>query len=312
MMNWLRLIRWKNLLIVFLTQLLVWYCLIYDKENFFGVFRFFNFLLLSVSTLAIAAGGYIINDYFDVNIDVINRPDQVILDRKIPLRAAITAHILLSFTGLCLAFILAYKEHHYEWLLVQLVCIVLLWFYSTHFKRQYITGNVVVALLTSLTIIILFVYEPVLRMQNFKRMNLTVIPQIKPIYVCYGYAFFAFMLTLMREIVKDMEDFKGDAQQGCVTIPIRKGLRFATNVTQVLGIATLLSLGIFSYLLFQKGYIFLVVYSFLFIMFPIAVVCIILAKQNTTAHYTLISKYMKFITLTGIASLVIFHLTSTH
>ena len=311
-MNWLRLIRYKNLLIVFFTQLLVWYCLIYDSRNFLGLLRFWDFLPIALSTLLIAAAGYIINDYFDIKIDLINRPDKVVLEKRIPLRTAIIAHVVLNAVAMALVISMAYHARHYEWPLVQLACIVLLWFYSTHFKKQYITGNVVIATLTALTVIVLQVYEPSLRM-HYKPANklwfeLTRGP-IRPEWMFAGFSYFAFMLTWMREIVKDMEDYIGDAEEGCMTMPIKKGLQFSARFAQGIGIITIAPLALISYYLFNLSYLYLGMYTVFFILLPLTWWCIFINKKTTIQHYHTASKWLKIIMVLGIASLIIYHFT---
>src|SRR5690606_14241475 len=110
---------------------------------------------VSASTVMIAGAGYIINDYFDIRIDNINRPEKMVLERTIPRRMAIIMHTALNLIALFLAGLVARKAGNYSWLLLQLCCTLLLWFYSTHFKRQFATGNIVVSLLTALTIVTL-------------------------------------------------------------------------------------------------------------------------------------------------------------
>ena len=312
MINWLRLIRYKNLLIVFLTQLLVWYCLIYDSRNTWGIYRMVDFLFISGSTILIAAAGYIINDYFDIKIDIINRPEKVILEKRIPLRTAIIAHVVLNVAGLALAGGIAFNSHHIEWIWVQCLSVVLLWFYSTHFKRQYMTGNLVIALLTALTVIVLLVYEPALRMHFRTPPTMTsfLMPAIAPKWMFAGFAYFAFMLTWMREIVKDMEDYKGDAAEGCMTMPIKMGLQFSARFAQTLGITTVIALAVITYYLIKQDYPYLGYYSILFIIAPILWWCIYLSQKNTTTHYHSASKWLKFIMLSGIASLIVYNFTT--
>ncbi|MBS1616727.1 MAG: UbiA family prenyltransferase, partial [Bacteroidetes bacterium] len=158
---WLLLMRWRNLLIIALTQLVAWSCAIVPVPGL-QVLRPFPFLLLCLSTLFIAAGGYIINDYFDIRIDVINKPDKVILERIIPRKQAIIVHSLLNILAILLAALLAIPAGHPEWLLLQVFCTALLWRYSTHWKRQFMIGNVAVSLMTALTIVVLILYEPAL------------------------------------------------------------------------------------------------------------------------------------------------------
>jgi 4-hydroxybenzoate polyprenyltransferase len=309
-MNWLRLIRYKNLLIVFFTQLLVWYCLIYNRYNFLGLLRFWDFLPIALSTLLIAAAGYIINDYFDIKIDLINRPDKVILEKRIPLRAAIIAHVVLNVVAMALVVPIAYHARHLEWLLVQVLCIVLLWFYSTHFKRQFVIGNVVVALLTALTVIVLLVYEPALRMHYFKLPPFSsfLMPALPDNWMFGSFAFFAFMLTWMREIVKDMEDHIGDAEEGCVTMPIKMGLQFSRRFAQLLGIITIATLAILAWLLYTRYYKILGIYIALLFL-TISWWCFFISRKNTVQHYSDASKWLKIIMVLGIGSLYIYHIT---
>jgi len=122
-MPWLQLIRWKNLLIVFLTQFLAWWCVILPGMPV--VLTPLHFLLLSLSTVLIAAAGYIINDYFDIKIDTINKPEKVVLEKIIPRKQAIIAHSLLNVVALILAGYVAAQAHHYEWLLLHAAALVL-------------------------------------------------------------------------------------------------------------------------------------------------------------------------------------------
>jgi 4-hydroxybenzoate polyprenyltransferase len=259
----------------------------------------------------IAAGGYIINDYFDLRIDIINRPQKVILEKQIPLRLAIIAHSALNIVALMFALYVAWQAHCWWYVSLQLGCTVLLWFYSTHFKRQFITGNVVVACLTALTIITLVVYEPFLHLFVQQPAILTHRGEnyINPFWMCIGYCFFAFMLTWMREIVKDMEDHIGDSHEGCLTMPIKMGLQFSIRFTQGLGIITLSVLVALSLMLLRSEYYVLTAYVHLLVIAPLVAWCIFAGRKNTIAHYKKSSRYLKLIMISGIDSLIIYHFT---
>jgi 4-hydroxybenzoate polyprenyltransferase len=288
---WFQLIRWKNLLIIFFTQLLVWYYVILPAEP--KVLYINNFLLLSVSTVLIAAAGYIINDYFDIKIDAINKPGRMVLGKTIPVRLAIIVHSILNIIALGLAAVVAYRAHHYEWLLLQLSCTLLLWFYSTHFKRQFIIGNVVVAMLTALTIMALWLYEPSVN-------------GLSAWVICI-YAYFAFMLTWMREIVKDMEDFIGDAEQGCMTMPIKWGLKRSAQFISGLGLFVVAPLVVVSVILFRCHFDFLSLYIVLFIASPSIIWAVFLIKKTNSNHYHRASAGLKIIMVLGIISLIVYH-----
>ncbi len=309
-MAWLRLIRWQNLIIISLTQLLVWWCLVLPLNPV--VLTMFHFFLLSLSTVFIAAAGYIINDYFDIKIDQLNRPERVVVGKVIPGKTAIIAHIVFSGLALMLAGYVAKYAHHYEWLSLQLGCIALLWFYSTTYKRQYITGNVSIALLTALTVIAIYVYEPALQ----HAASLPFYPQVvdgsassMPVWILVAYAFFAFMLTWMREIVKDMEDLEGDEAEGCVTMPIRHGLAFAARFASALAVLTLAPLVIAAIYLYVYGYLLLSLYVLLLLAVPVASwVWLLWRGPATPRHYHRCSGLLKVIMLLGICSLFIYKL----
>jgi 4-hydroxybenzoate polyprenyltransferase len=310
----LKLIRWQNLLIILLTQFLAWWFVILPEHATNPGTLFLldttNFIFLCASTVLIAASGYIINDYFDVRIDNINHPEKVILGRSIPRKTAIIWHALLNVIAIALAARIAVRAHHYEWLLIQLTCIVLLWFYSTSFKRQYIIGNVVVSLLTAFTILVLIVYEPAMH----RALHINIFDRSAegrasafPVWVLAVYSWFAFMLTWMREIVKDMEDLIGDEAEGCVTMPIKLGLRGATRFTILLGILVLVPLLLGFTALWVKQYQLLAMYVLLFLALPVVVWLWLLPRGIDTTHYAKASRGLKIIMVLGICSLFVYH-----
>lgn len=311
-MYWLQLIRWKNLVIVFLTQLLAWACVILPIKGYSNIPLLLSseyFLLLSLSTVLIAAAGYIINDYFDIKIDIINRPEKLVLEKRIPLKFAIVMHSVLNVTALIMAAYVARAAGHYSLLALQLACTILLWFYSTHFKKQFMIGNVVVAILTALTIVTLMLYEPGLRALSAEAAFITnttnKIPN--PVWVLGIYTCFAFTLTWMREIVKDMEDFKGDAQEGCITMPIQWGLLRSVRFTQALGVIAIIPLIVGAVKLINANWIVLGIYTIVLLALPIMVWMYYLPKKATSVHYHTMSRWLKFIMLSGIGSLIIYY-----
>jgi 4-hydroxybenzoate polyprenyltransferase len=308
---WLRLIRWKNLIIIFLTQGVAWFCVIRPLYERPWV-SLLTFLLVSTSTVLIAAAGYIINDYFDIRIDAINKPDEMVLDKIIPHRLAIIVHSVMNVVALGLAAIIAIPEHHPEWLLIQIVCTLLLWRYSTTWKRQFMIGNLVVALMTALSVLVLMVYEPAL--QYYLRRAAFYHPQVRlanvvsnPAYILIVYAAFAFILTWMREIVKDMEDFKGDDAEGCITMPIKWGLLRSTRFVQGLAIVSMLLLVYVCLRLWLNASVLSI--SSLYILFalilPLLMWTIRLPGRATRQHYHIASRRLKVIMVVGILSLLL-------
>jgi 4-hydroxybenzoate polyprenyltransferase len=308
MQAWLQLIRWQNLLIILLTQALVWWCLVLPLDPL--VLHPLNFILLSVSTIMIAAAGYIINDYFDIKIDQINHPEKVVLGTVIPRKTAIIAHTLINIVAIAGAACVAVAAGHYHWLLLQLFCTGLLWFYSTVYKRRYMSGNIVVALLTALTVAAIYIYEP--RMQQaayatLLRHNVSGVISSLPVWILAVYAYFAFMLTWIREIVKDMEDMEGDAADGCVTMPIKRGLGYAARFASVLALLALLPLVLSGGVLLAYGYLLLGGYVLALLALPLALwIGFLWYGQAEPAHYHTASRMLKIIMLLGICALIIY------
>jgi 4-hydroxybenzoate polyprenyltransferase len=302
---WLRLVRWPNLLIIALTQAVAWWCVVHPLRGL-RVLTPASFLLLCLSTVLVAAGGYIINDYFDIRIDVINKPDKVILERDIPRKQAIIVHSVMNVLAIALASMVAFPAGHPEWLLLQLMCTGLLWRYSTTWKRQFMIGNVVVSLMTSLTIIALIIYEPTL---HHATRSLYVMHRftVSPMAALVIFAFFAFILTWMREIVKDMEDYKGDDAEGCVTMPIRWGLLASSRFVQVIGaLAIIVLIAALAWMAAQlkQPWLQMPLYFILCtVIIPLAVWCRRLPQEATSEHYHLVSRRLKDIMIFGVLSL---------
>lgn len=307
-MHWLRLIRWQNLLIIALTQLLAWWCVVLPQNP--ELLSAAHALLLTLSTVLIAAAGYIINDYFDVRIDQLNHPDTVLLGKVIVRKNAIKAHIAANAAALVIAGYLAIQGHHYEWLLLQLFCVAMLWFYSTTYKRQYMSGNVTVSLLTALTIISLFVYEPALQrlaLLPLTHMSRHSIRSSLPVWILLVYAGFAFLLTWIREIIKDMEDMEGDAAEGCVTMPIKRGLSYATGFATVLAACAIIPLLAGAAVLYRYGYLLMASYAIALLALPLAAwVWYLWQGAATTLHYHKCSRLLKIIMVLGVCSLLIY------
>lgn len=297
-MHWLMLIRWKNLAIVALTQSLVWYCLsTKDVRLSVGIF-----LLLCVSTLLITAAGNIINDIYDTGIDAINKPDRLLIDKKISKRQALWAYWGCNSVGLLLAIFAGYYQQKISLALIQADCILLLWLYSAYLKRSLLTGNLTVALLSAMAVIIIMLYQPVI-----------VTPMsITPFAMGICYAVFAFIATWLRELVKDMEDAPGDAACGSRTLPVKYGIKVAGIWVFALVISIMLALGFAVVQLFLLHYFYLGGYIILLLVLPLSAWAVFFGKNNTPSHYNKAANWLKVIMLPGICSLIVYYLETQH
>lgn len=297
----LKLIRVENLLIIAITQWCIKY-LVFAPFNEFSKFTPALFTISLVSTLLIAAAGYIINDYFDVKTDKINHPETVVIDVVIKRRWAMILHIIFNAIGLILGFYLAVKCHSLILLMFQILSILLLWFYSTHFKKQLLIGNIVVSTLTATIPLMPMVYEYYLigNMDSF--LTLMVGNFLKTlVFIVFGYSAFAFLTSFAREVIKDMEDYKGDIQTGCKTMPIVWGMITSKVVTFFLIIITIGLLLLASFKFYQEKQFVAVYYILGLVIIPLSILVIQTIRAKSSKDFKMASLLLKFTMLFGIA-----------
>ena len=284
----LQLTRANNLLIMWATLALSYYCLTdYLTADDLLTLRF---IALCISVILTAAAGYIINDYLDVNIDLTNKPQKVIIGKIISRRWAMLLHF--SFNT-CAVFIGLYLKLSLG--LSILICTFLLWLYSVYFKKQFLSGNILVAVLSAFVIIILPFFNP--QISN---------------YMVWAYALFAFGLTLIREIVKDAEDLRGDSKFNCRTLPIVLGVRKTKRIliTLVLVYVLLITSHVFignSQIPFRHFYgnVLYVLYMLLFVAAPLVTTTYMLYRADVKSDFTRLSTLYKLIMVAGLLSMAI-------
>lgn len=219
----MHLVRWSNLL--FLSALVwlmeKWVAVpVLDRAAFGEQLPWFTLLLLMAAVVLTAAGGYVINDYFDVKIDRINRPDAVVVTRSVSKPAAMRLSVGLSITGALCGIAVAWLLRSMTLGIIFVLVPGLLWFYSSSYKRLLMIGNLTIALLAGLTPL-------VVAMANVAQLRLlygSILPYTTLEHDLYawlgGFALFAFLLTWIREIIKDLQDQMGDRELECHTLPI--------------------------------------------------------------------------------------------
>ena len=307
----IKLIRIDNLLVIALTMYVSRYCLMQPllairHPNLELQLSATDFLLLILSTVLIAAAGYIINDYFDVKTDRINKPQKLYIDNGVKRRLAIFIHTIFNVLGFSIGVYVAYQANNIFFCGIQFVSITALWFYSTHLKRQVLSGNLLVSVLSALVPLqILFFEMPLLEhkfLQSIKSFSFLYLS------VC-SFALFAFLLSLVREIIKDIEDFKGDYETGCRTMPIVWGIKASKAIVVGLISNTALLLVFIFYKLYKQHFSILFIYLFLFVFIPLFVLIWKLYKSQHKEDYHALSKWVKYIMLTGVLSTLLIYLT---
>lgn len=299
MIPFLKLIRYKNLLMVLLTMVLTKYALI--DSYVVTALSNIDFLVLLSSVLFITAAGYVINDIYDIEVDKINNPDKVIISQLISKKNGWIFYFALSFIGLLLGIYISFEKQLTFFSLFFIGPILLLFFYSKFLKRLPLIGNLLISILVSLPIFLVYEFQNILAVKNnmFTNLFLSI--------VIFQYLLFAFITTLIRELIKDIEDIKGDYNLKMKTLPILIGKKRTRNIA--IGLSLVLLFFIFLLLsdsFASKDYIF----SSVIVIFSIIVIYFIYTLWNakTKKQFHFLSNLMKLIMLLGILSMGLFKL----
>lgn len=302
----LKLIRYPNLVYIGLTQFLLQFCVVAPVLANSGErpsLSVLCFVLLCISTVLVAAGGYIINDYFDINIDIVNKPDKMVLDKIISRRWAMAWHTLFNMAGVSIGFIVAWKIGQIYLGFTQVLCSLLLWFYSTSFKRQVLIGNVVISLLTALSVVVVGFYEK----QIYESLEAIMSTAGRKLIQIIGvYATFAFVISMIREVVKDLEDMIGDSKDGCRTIPIVWGVLPAKRLCYGLLLVLQVLLLLVEIRVAIPGWYLAIAYLLLLVQAPAIYIWFLLKKAHLPEHYHKVSSLIKWVMLSGILSMIFF------
>jgi 4-hydroxybenzoate polyprenyltransferase len=275
--EFLELIRFKNLFMMVVTQYLVRLFLIGENSEWLTNIQDTGLLLLSVATVVIGAAGYIINDYYDIKIDTINKPDKVVIGKTLKRRTAMLLHTVFNIIGIAIGLYLGW------WVLAGcVVASVWLWFYSNQLKRLPFVGNVSVALLTVMAVEGVNAY--------YGEQNMLI----------HTFAIFAFFISVIREIIKDMEDLRGDMHFNCKTLPIVWGIRKSKSFIYFLLIT--FSLCTISMLIYIN--IPILNYYFIFSLIPIGYFVHKLYWADRKRDYKHLSDFCKWFMLSGILVMI--------
>lgn len=272
------------------------------KNNIHGIY----FLLITFSYVLIAAAGYIINDYFDLNIDLINKPDKVIISRIISRRRALLWHIILSSLAIGCSFYVDVKTGSKVAGLSALACVILLFFYSTTLKKKFLIGNVLVSAITAWSVIVLTLLEGTKFFMAEARLGNLEIDKIFRLTVLY--TGFAFIVSLIREVVKDMEDIEGDRKYGCKTMPIVWGINASKVFVAVWLIVLISILAMNQVYVMQFRWWISIIYAIILIIVPLLLIFKKLFGAKNAEDFHKLSSMLKIVMLTGILSMAFFRI----
>lgn len=296
-------IRPINLAIIAFTQIAIHQLLIVPilvKAHITPIFNFQQILMLAFATVLIAAGGYVINDYYDTEIDRINKPAKKSIGISLSRRTGMVIHLGLSAFGLLLAIFVAKTAAIKGIFLIYFIAFVLLWKYSETWKRQLWIGNFVISFLTVIAVFLPPIAESFTLAALYHIQQELTINAIKGITML---AIFAFLLTFIRELVKDAEDLKGDLALGCNTVPICYGIAFTQKLILSLMGLVVLSIFYFQFKPFALNKI-TQIYIFTFIHFNILLSAYFIGIKK---NYKIGSTFVKLAQLGGVCTLILFY-----
>lgn len=326
----IKLIRLPNLLIIVLTQYVVRYAIIYPFLAINSIalrMSEIHFFLLSLSTVMIAAAGYIINDYFDTKVDRVNRPDKILVGKYIKRRFCMGSHLVISGLAILIAGFVAYKIGNIKLVVIQFISVGALWYYSVSFKKQVIIGNVVVALLAALVPFVAGLYELMLQHQfaddtcnslifyleegtSFEDVQFILSDILQNVLVwVVGLSVFAFLSTMLREIIKDIEDYEGDKKYESNTLAVVHGKEKAKRVSQGLVVIMMLFLGYLQYQQLKSNDTTSFIYFMFALQAPLGYLFYQLQQAKEKADYSKLSRNTKLFMLSGILYTLVFGYT---
>ena len=297
-MKYLKLIRYQNLLMLAFMQLVFRYLFLAQSYVDLALTDF-NYILLVIATVCIAAGGYVINNIMDQDTDEIAKPQNRVVGVSISETMAYNWYIGLTIVGVGIGFYLSNVIYKPTFASMFILVATLLYMYATSFKQIPVLGNVVVALMLSTSIIIIGLFDilPAIDVGNRFRMK-------EAFDILIHYAIFAFIINLIREIVKDMEDMDGDYQSGINSLPIAIGVQ-KTKI--IVGVLTVISIGILAYYvnsnLFELDYV--VYYAIILIVGPLIYFGVKLLNATTKKEFHHLSLVLKVILFFGILSVAV-------
>ena len=300
MIDFLKLIRWKNLLLIALVQILIKYALLESFEVVRFTLNDFGFGLLVIATLCIAAAGNVINDIYDVETDLVNKPNSVIIGNSISEKTAYSIYIALTIIGVGLGFYLSNLIGRSGFSAIFVIISALLYIYATSLKQTTLIGNIVISFLVAMSLIIVGLFEllPVITEQNRET-------QLTFFKIIFDYSIFAFMINLLREMVKDIEDINGDYNAEMKTLPIIIGRERALKVVFVLSIIPLLAVIYYVITYLYKHYT-AVGYFLIFIIAPLLYFTIKSFTAEVKQEINFLALLLKLIMFFGVMSLLLY------
>jgi 4-hydroxybenzoate polyprenyltransferase len=297
----LNLIRWKNLVLIIIAQVLIKYAL-FEPFDVLTTLSTLNFVLLVTTTLCIAAAGNIINDIYDVDTDMVNKPDALVIGKQISENLAYNLFFALNVIGIGLGLYVSHRIGKSEFFSIFVIISIALYVYSSYLKGTVLLGNLLISFLVAMSILIVAIFD----------LLPAIIPQTRDLQMTFfgivmDYALFAFLVNLVREIIKDIQDVDGDYKAGMNTLPIVIG-RERTN--KIAFAVSMLPIGAVIYFIVTYLYTqqIAIGYFLVFVIAPLIYCTIKIFSAEHVKHYQHISTVYKLTLFLGLLSLALYPL----
>lgn len=327
-MAYLKILRLPTLFLLALTMYATRFCLIggwlqqaslhygslHNGINFSMPLPYFNLLVLS--SVLIAAAGFIINDYFDMKADKINRPGSNAVGQGVSRRMAMLLHIVFNTAGLFIGLFLAWKCHVWRLVTLQIMSIALLWLYSTYLKKRAGYGDFVISFLTLLVPVSVYLYEAyfgytALTLELTRILEQDYLPQTAQLglvpWAVLGYGIVAAFTNFIRQIFKDLEQLQGDKATHNRTLPLVWG---ADNSRKLAIALTLITFGLIiltQYVMYEWYLLYMLIYTTVAVQLPLAIILILAMRAREKRHFALLNRLMFVVMVMGVISLPVLY-----
>lgn len=312
MIEYFKIIRPINLLIIVLTQCLLRFCIIdplFSLENTSPALTYLNFVILVFSTLFIAAGGYVINDLYNEETDTINKPEKQIVGNKISPKNAWNYYIFLTGAGLLSGFYLAFSVNYFTLGFIHVTVAIMLWYYSIRYQRLVFWGNFAIAVMSGMVVLIVWIFE-FFALRNDPVVYVEVMKSLGKIHLfIVSYTIFAFLVSLLREILKDIEDIEGDLAAGFSTIPIKFGINKSKLIIKILIVSTMILLGTGQYFLYLNGFDLVFWYLMIAVQPILGYLFHTISKARKKEDFHFAGNTAKIVMVAGILSMQLFSIS---
>ena len=307
MRTFFKMIRWPNLMMVILSMSFLLFLLIRPGLGLVvpaAGLSLTSFLLLVVAVLLTAMGGYVINDLKDLQTDALNKPGKNAFGTTFTGKQGWIFYWIFTVGGILAGSLLSFLLGKGSYLLIFILTAGLLWFYATRYECQPLVGNLVVAFLSALSFGLVWLYELMALQAHAVQIvhpRLLLVNELVLIYMG-----FAFLISLLREVVKDIEDVEGDRQTGCLTLPVIYGIQKAKNVAIAVNLSGLIASFAIQWFFYENGFSVLFLFFFLVdLLFGLVLLKLMNAVRKE--HFSLLSLWIKLLMVAGVLSMGLFY-----